>query len=51
MEAARRWRVRLASSGSYAATSANDATVIPVTLLGEGGPFCTPIGGSFWDAD
>jgi len=32
----------------YAATSANKAPVIPVTLLDEGGPFCTPIGGPFW---
>ena len=32
----------------YAATSTNSAPVIPVTLLDEGGPFCTPIGGPFW---
>ena len=31
----------------YAATSANKAPVIPVTLLDEGGPFCTPMGGPF----
>ena len=32
----------------YAATSTNSAPVIPVTLLDEGGPLCTPIGGPFW---
>jgi hypothetical protein len=32
----------------YAASSANDAPIMSVTALDEGGPFWTPIGGPFW---